>query len=61
MLHPEGDEMDYDVIVIGAGAGGEAAGNLGGELGGRVAAGLGHGGTVIGEARDLVAARANRA
>jgi len=37
MLHPEGDEMDYDVIVIGAGAGGEAAGNLGGELGGRVA------------------------
>jgi hypothetical protein len=26
-----------------------------------VAPGLGHGGTVLGEARDLVAARANRA
>ena len=29
--------MDYDVIVIGAGAAGEAAGSLGGELGARVA------------------------
>lgn len=29
--------MDYDVIVIGAGAGGEAAGSLSAELGGRVA------------------------
>ncbi|MDQ4005348.1 MAG: NAD(P)/FAD-dependent oxidoreductase, partial [Actinomycetota bacterium] len=29
--------MDYDVIVIGAGAGGEAAGTLSAELGGRVA------------------------
>ena len=29
--------MDYDLIVIGAGAGGEAAGTLGAQLGGRVA------------------------
>lgn len=29
--------MDYDVLVIGAGAGGEAAGTLGAQLGGRVA------------------------
>ena len=29
--------MDYDVVVIGAGAGGEAAGSLSGQLGGRVA------------------------
>lgn len=29
--------MTYDVIVIGAGAGGEASGNLGGQLGGKVA------------------------
>jgi dihydrolipoamide dehydrogenase len=29
--------MDYDVVVIGAGAGGEAAGSLSGELGGKVA------------------------
>ncbi len=29
--------MDYDVVVIGAGAGGEGAGTLGGQLGGRVA------------------------
>ena len=29
--------MDYDVVVIGAGAGGEAAGTLGAQLGGRVA------------------------
>jgi pyruvate/2-oxoglutarate dehydrogenase complex dihydrolipoamide dehydrogenase (E3) component len=30
-------DVDYDVIVIGAGAAGEAAGSLGAELGGRVA------------------------
>ena len=29
--------MDYDVVVIGAGAGGEAAGTLGAQLGGRIA------------------------
>jgi len=29
--------MDYDAVVIGAGAGGEAAGSLGGELGAKVA------------------------
>src|SRR5919108_300047 len=33
----EGGRMDYDVVVIGAGAGGEAAGSLSGQLGGRVA------------------------
>jgi pyruvate/2-oxoglutarate dehydrogenase complex dihydrolipoamide dehydrogenase (E3) component len=32
-----GGHMDYDVIVIGAGAGGEAAGSLTAELGGKVA------------------------
>jgi pyruvate/2-oxoglutarate dehydrogenase complex dihydrolipoamide dehydrogenase (E3) component len=37
MVRTEGVEMDYDVIVIGAGAAGEAAGSLGAELGGRVA------------------------
>jgi dihydrolipoamide dehydrogenase len=33
----EGGRVDYDVVVIGAGAGGEAAGLLGAQLGGRVA------------------------
>src|SRR5687767_8804290 len=37
MVRTEGVEMDYDVIVIGAGAAGEAAGSLGAELGSRVA------------------------
>jgi dihydrolipoamide dehydrogenase len=37
MRRAEGGRVDYDVVVIGAGAGGEAAGTLSAQLGGKVA------------------------